>query len=295
MLQDASLKQSHGRSTGVESLLSALPNPGAVTSRFCISCVDTLRSMPESTSFPPRLKGKIALISGGSSGIGRSTVQLFVLHGARVIVLDRDPPVVPFEGNVVLQLGSVALESDWDAAIQLSIDSFGETPNVLVQSAGIIGKSRLHLTTLEEWERTFAVNSTGIWLGMKHFINPLLESDRAGTIVNISSVAGLLGCRAGVSYEASKGACTQMSRSAAVDYANEKIRVNSISPGLVKTELTEKSNRPEEEKQRMLSHTPLGRWGHPDEVAASILFLCSDEACFVTGLTFTCDGGWTAS
>lgn len=241
-----------------------------------------------------RLSGKIALVSGGSSGIGRATVNLFALHGAKVVVIDRDPPFTSFPDNVVLSTGSVAAEADWQAAVELAVTTYGASPDVLVQCAGISGKARIHEATLEEWERVFSVNTTGVFLGMKTVIGALLKDGRPGAIVNISSISGLRGMKTGVAYEASKGGCTQLTRSAAVDYAKDNIRVNAVHPGLTKTEMIIKANRPTSAYEVMMAHTPLNRWGTPEEVALAILYLSSDEASFVTGLMFTHDGGFTA-
>ncbi|ORY23119.1 3-alpha--hydroxysteroid dehydrogenase [Naematelia encephala] len=244
-----------------------------------------------------RMSGKIALVTGGSSGIGKASVDLFVQHGAKVVVIDLaepEEPETPFPDEVILVRGSVESEDNWETAMRAAQDAFGGIPNVLVQSAGVPGRARLTDTTLEQWTHVFDINVHAVFLGMKTFITALLEAGQQGSIVNISSLAGITGMRAGAAYEASKAACTHMCKSAAVEYAQQGIRVNCVAPGLTITGMTRKSDRPASSVQGFMDHTPMRRWGTATEVGYAILYLSSDEASYVTGQAFAHDGGYSA-
>ncbi|GFZ51724.1 hypothetical protein JCM24511_09492 [Saitozyma sp. JCM 24511] len=245
-----------------------------------------------------RLEGKIAVVTGGSSGIGKATVDLFVAQGAKVVSIDLSEPVepeTPYAEGVIFVKGSVTDQDVWTAATIAAKDRLGGIPNVLVQSAGIPGRARLTDTSLEQWERVFNVNVTSLFMGMKVFIAGLLEVGQPGAIVNISSLAGIRAQRAGAAYEASKAACAHLSTSTAVEYAGSGIRVNCVAPGLTITGMTRNSDRPASAVQKWLDRTPLGRWGTAGEVAYSCLYLCSDEASFVTGVVLAHDGGWSST
>jgi cyclopentanol dehydrogenase len=166
--------------------------------------------------------------------------------------------------------------------------------DVLVNNAGIGGGRRIEETTLEEWERTMAVNSTGVFLGTRAVI-PAMRRAGGGSIVNISSQLGLVGTdNSSPQYQASKGAVRLLTKTTAIQYAGDGIRANSVHPGPIVTPMTERRRADPETYRLMLSRIPLGRYGRPEEIALGVLYLASDEAAFVTGSELVIDGGWTA-
>ncbi|OCF32249.1 hypothetical protein I317_06467 [Kwoniella heveanensis CBS 569] len=186
-----------------------------------------------------RLPGKIAIVTGGSSGIGRATVELFVRHGAKVVSIDLDDPAepeTPYPQGIVFVKGSVTDEHVWANAIDAA-KSLGGVANILVQCAGLPGRERLLDTTMDSWNRVLNVNCTSIMYGMQVFIRALVEAKRPGSIVNVSSLAGVIAMGAGIAYEASKAACTHMSKTVAWEYAEDGIRANCVAPGLTITGL----------------------------------------------------------
>ncbi|WVQ70097.1 uncharacterized protein L199_008322 [Kwoniella botswanensis] len=219
-----------------------------------------------------RLPGKVAIVTGGSSGIGRATVELFVKHGAKVVSIDLNEPVAPeapYPEQVVFVPGSVTDEQVWSRALR-EAKSLGGVADVLVQCAGIPGREGLLDTTIEKWNYVLSVNCTAIMYGMQVFIKGLVEAGQPGSIVNVSSTV-------------------------AIDFAKHGIRANCVAPGLTITGMTRNSTRPASSKQYMLDRTPLNRWGTAEETAYSILYLSSDEAAYVTGQTICHDGGYSAA
>lgn len=253
-----------------------------------------------------RLQGKVAAITGGALGIGAACVQRFNDEGAAVAVLD----VLDAEGQALVQ-GLVAQgrrvaywhcdvsrEAEVQAALEAVVARFG-TLNVLVNNAGIAGPSKpTHETTEAEWDRVQAVNVKGVFFGTKHAI-PHLRRGGGGSIINLSSIAGLVGLASVPPYHASKGAVRLMTKNDAMQYAPEQIRVNSIHPGYIWTPMVEQHLRTtssdlEAAKAAAAAAHPLGRMGEPDDIAWCAVFLASDEARFVTGAEFIVDGGFTA-
>jgi NAD(P)-dependent dehydrogenase (short-subunit alcohol dehydrogenase family) len=245
-----------------------------------------------------RLDGKVALISGAARGMGECEARLFAREGAKVVlgdVLEEQGRKVAAEIN---QQGGVATfvrldvtaESDWQQATATAERTYGKL-DVLVNNAGIVRMAPLDETSLEAWNEVINVNQTGVFLGMKHAV-PAMRRAGGGSIINISSVAGLVGLPNIPAYQASKGAVRLLTKNAAVQYAKDKIRVNSIHPGRIETPMT--ANLTPERRQLVLSMTPLGRDGKPEEVAYGVLYLASDESSFVTGSELVIDGGFTA-
>ena len=246
-----------------------------------------------------RLEGKSCLISGGSKGLGAAQARLFAREGARVAVGD----ILDAEGaRLVDELrasGADALyvrldvtsESDWERAVSAVMEEFGAL-DVLVNNAGIYNRAPVEDTTLEEWDRVMDVNSTGVFLGTKHSI-PAMRRSGGGSIVNMSSVAGLVGSRTQTVYNASKGAVRLLTKSTAVQYAAAGIRANSVHPGVIETDMINEVIRTDEERATRMSLTPIGRFGTAEDVANGVLFLASDEASYVTGAELVIDGGLT--
>ena len=250
---------------------------------------------------PPRLAGKVALISGGARGIGAATARLFAQEGARVVVGDLlEPEGRALEAELTGRGGQAAFvaldvtrEADWERAVAAAGSRFGKL-DVLVNNAGIGGAGRVEDTTLEEWHRVMEVNATGVFLGTKAAI-PALRRAGGGAIVNISSQLGLVGMDdSSPQYQASKGAVRLLTKHTALQYAKEGIRANSVHPGPIVTPMTEKRRADPAVRARMVSRIPLGRYGEAEEIAYGVLYLASDESRFVTGSELVIDGGWTA-
>jgi NAD(P)-dependent dehydrogenase (short-subunit alcohol dehydrogenase family) len=245
-----------------------------------------------------RLAGKVALISGGASGMGQSEAVIFAQEGAKVIVAD----VLEAEGKKVADsLGGagrfvtldVTSESAWQQAIATAVSTFGKL-DVLVNNAGISGTFDPDTLSTSAWDRLMDVNAKGVFLGMKHAI-PVMEKAGGGAIVNISSVSGFVGQHGiHMAYNASKGAVRLMTKSAAVQYARSGIRVNSVHPGVLPAMRSSKATADPAFRQKMLAGVPMRREGRVEEVAYAVLFLASDEASYITGTELVVDGGWLA-
>ena len=246
-----------------------------------------------------RLEGKVALISGGARGMGAAEVRLFAREGAKVVIAD----VLEDEGRKVeaeiKESGGIALfvkldvtnESEWLNAVETAVQSFGKL-NVLVNNAAIIRSERVLETTEQIWDDVMSVNAKGVFLGTKSAI-PEMQKIGGGSIINISSGAGITGSDQNAAYHASKGAVRIFTKAAAIQYAKDNIRVNSVHPGPVDTAMLS-SIRSDSDNQERLGLVPLGRVGRPEEVAYGVLYLASDESSFVTGSEVVIDGGRTA-
>jgi NAD(P)-dependent dehydrogenase (short-subunit alcohol dehydrogenase family) len=245
-----------------------------------------------------RLEGKVALISGGASGMGRSEAVIFAKEGAKVVVAD----VLEAEGPQVADgLGGagrfvsldVTSEAAWQEAIAATLSHFGKL-DVLVNNAGISGTFDPDTLSTSAWDRLMDVNAKGVFLGMKHAI-PVMEKAGGGAIVNISSVSGFVGQKGiHMAYNASKGAVRLMTKSAAVQYARSGIRVNSVHPGVLPAMRSSKATADPAFREKMLAGVPMRREGRVEEVAYAVLFLASDEASYITGTELVVDGGWLA-
>jgi NAD(P)-dependent dehydrogenase (short-subunit alcohol dehydrogenase family) len=245
-----------------------------------------------------RLGGKVALITGGASGMGQSEAILFAKEGAEVVVAD----VLEAEGQKVADgLGGagrfvrldVTSEAAWQQAIAAAVSAFGKL-DVLVNNAGISGTFDPDTLSTSAWDRLMDVNAKGTFLGMKHAI-PAMEKAGGGAIVNISSVSGFVGQNGiHMAYNASKGAVRLMTKSAAVQYARSGIRVNSVHPGVLPAMRSSKATADPAFRQKMLAGVPMRREGRVEEVAYAVLFLASDEASYITGTELVVDGGWLA-
>jgi 3(or 17)beta-hydroxysteroid dehydrogenase len=251
-----------------------------------------------------RLDGKAAFITGGASGLGRAMAEAFAAEGARVAIADIDRG----RGEAVARgIGARAIflahdvtdEEHWIANLAASASAFGRL-DTLVNNAGIGTRGTVESTSLEEWRRIHAVNLDGPFLGCKHAI-PLIAKAGGGAIVNISSVAGLIGARDSAAYCSSKGGLRLLTKSVAMHCAHRKngVRCNSVHPVYTDTpmvgQMLAESRQPEKMLEAMKAMIPLGRLGTPEELAAMAVYLVSDEAAFVTGAEFVFDGGYTAN
>ena len=251
-----------------------------------------------------RLEGKVALITGAASGIGRETALLFAAEGARVVAVDIDEKGA---GSVVAQIAkaggdAIAVRADVSSprdtqAMVASAEQRCGALHVLFNNAGIMHEHDGDSEQTDEsvWDLTMAVNLKGVWLGCRAGV-PALRRAGGGSIINTASFVAHVGAATPqIAYTASKGGVLAMTRELAVVHARENIRVNAICPGPLRTELLMKVLDTDEKKQRRLIHIPMGRFGEPAEIARGALYLASDEASFTTGSEFVIDGGITAA
>ena len=245
-----------------------------------------------------RLENKVAIISGGSRGMGAVEAELFVQQGAKVLVGDvRDDEgralVEKIGADAVYAHLDVTSEDDWAAAVKKATDRYGKL-DILVNNAGVSARGTIEETSVEDWDRVMGINAKGVFLGTRAAI-PEMRKAGGGSIVNISSQLGLVGmAESSPQYQSSKGAVRIFTKSAAIQYAPEGIRVNSVHPGPIVTPMTEARRSDLSTQQVMVSRIPLGRYGESEDVAYGVLYLASDESSFVTGGELVIDGGWTA-
>lgn len=248
-----------------------------------------------------RLDGKVALISGGARGMGAAEARLFARESAKVAIADvleqegrqLEAQINETGGQAVFIHLDVTSEAQWQKAIQATVARFGKL-NVLVNNAGIGTYGKVEDKKVEEWDRVMAVNATGVFLGTKHAI-PEMRKSGGGSIINISSQLGMVAMETvSPEYHASKGSVRIFTKAAAIQYAKDNIRVNSVHPGPILTPMTENTVADAELYKRFLARIPMGRYGRPEEVANGVLFLASEESSYMTGSELVIDGGWTA-
>jgi len=244
--------------------------------------------------------GKLVLITGGSSGIGRATSILFAQQGAKVVIGDVNPAGQETVDTIKREKGEATfVQTDVRDARQVqdlvaaAVKTYGGL-HCAFNNAGILAPmSMLAETDESAFDQTFAVDVKGVFLAMKYEIPQMLKSG-GGAIVNTASIAGLIAERGISAYVAAKHAVIGLSKAAAVEYADQGIRINAIAPGLVQTPMTKDWYENPETRQFFIANTPLGRFAQPEEIANMVLFLCSDLASFTAGQTFAVDGGYTA-
>jgi len=251
---------------------------------------------------PYRLQGKIALVTGAASGIGRATARRFAEHGAIVVVADVDVAGAQETAAEHAALHPVRLdvtdETGWAAVVDEVLGRFGRL-DAVVNGAGIGTMSDIEACTTAEWRRVMAVNADGVFFGCRNAVRAMKA--HGGSIVNLSSVSGLVGGHNLVAYNASKGAVRLLTKSVALHCARKRygIRCNSVHPTFVETPMLEAmleaTADPDRTRTRLLASVPLGRFGKSDEIADLLVYLASDESQFVTGAEFVIDGGLTAA
>ena len=247
-----------------------------------------------------RLDGRVALVTGAASGIGKATAHRLVAEGAAVLVTDiaAEAGAATVEeltdagGRAAFLRHDVTSESDWEAATAHAVQEFGSL-DILVNNAGLGDLKTIEDTTLEEWHRTIDIDQTGVFLGMK-VAAPHLKASAHASVINISSIFGTSGgFGTSPAYHAAKGAVRTMTKNAALHWATDGIRVNSIHPGFIETPILEPT-RGTEYWDTMTALTPMGHLGAPEDIAAGVAYLASDDAKFVTGLELYIDGGYIA-
>lgn len=251
-----------------------------------------------------RVSGKVALITGGGSGIGRATAITFGREGAKVAIADYNRAggeetvrmIKAAGGEASFIEANVAIAKQVEAMVAKTIDTYGRL-DCAFNNAGIEGEmsgGNIAECSEENWGRIIAINLTGVFLCMKYEIPQMLKHG-GGSIVNTASAAGLIGLPGGTAYVASKHGVAGLTKSAALEYAKSGIRINAVCPGFIRTAMTERvMDGGSISEDAMIAAEPLGRIGKPEEIASVVLFLCSDDASFVTGLPMPVDGGYVA-
>ncbi|MGZ4845086.1 MAG: SDR family NAD(P)-dependent oxidoreductase [Candidatus Angelobacter sp.] len=246
-----------------------------------------------------RLAGKVAIITGGGSGIGKAIAVAFVREGAQVVIAGRDGKKLE-AGAAEIGRDCLAVSADVSSAsgvqklVSAALEKFKRI-NILVNNAAVLLPGTAESLSEEDFDQTFSVNVRGLWL-MSRAVLPHMRASKGsgGSIVNIGSVLSLVGARNRVAYSASKGAVMAMTKAMALDHAAENIRVNCICPGIVETEMVAKFNTDESVRRQRVAMHPMGRFGQPDDVASAAVFLASNESGWTTGSVLTVDGGYSA-
>ena len=244
-----------------------------------------------------RLQSKVAIITGGGSGIGKAIAMAFAREGAKVVIAGRDSKKLD---RAASEIGPDCLAVNADVSnvgsvkklVSAALERFKRI-NVLVNNAAVLLPGTAESLSDEDFDQTFAINVKGLWL-MSRAVLPHMRAAAGGSIVNIGSVLSLVGARNRVAYSASKGAVMAMTKAMALDHAAENIRVNCIAPGIVETEMVARFSTDESARKQRVALHPMGRFGQPQEVASAAVFLASDESGWTTGSVVTIDGGYSA-
>jgi len=249
-----------------------------------------------------RVEGKVALVTGGASGIGRATALTFAREGAKLVVADMNADgghqtvhmITENGGEATFVQVDVTSASAVEAMISKTVETYGRL-DCAHNNAGIAGGLRARTADYPEdrWHQVIAVNLTGVWLCMKYEIPQMLHQG-GGTIVNTASAAGLVGTRGTSAYVASKHGVVGLTKTAALEYAQQVIRVNCVCPGAIQTPMTDRAWSDPARRARVIASEPVGRIGNPEEIAEAVVWLCSDAASFVTGHAMSVDGGFVA-
>jgi NAD(P)-dependent dehydrogenase (short-subunit alcohol dehydrogenase family) len=248
------------------------------------------------------LEGKVGLVTGGTSGIGRETAVLFAKAGAKVVVAGRRE----VEGQETVELicaaggdglfvkTDVSKASEVDALVRKTVEKFGRL-DVAFNNAGIEGVwAPIVRQSEEDWDRTIDINLKGVWLCLKYEIRQMLKQGNGGAVVNMASIIGLIGSAGVAAYSASKHGVIGLTKTAALENAKSGIRINAVCPGFTETPMADRSLRAPAVRKYVLSCHPIGRLGKPIEIAEAVVWMCSDRASFMTGQSLVLDGGFLA-
>jgi NAD(P)-dependent dehydrogenase (short-subunit alcohol dehydrogenase family) len=248
------------------------------------------------------VEGKVALVTGGASGIGRATALTFAREGAKLVIADMNEDggqqtvhlITEQGGEAIFVRTDVSQAVEVQALISKAVETYGRL-DCAHNNAGIAGGVRARTAEYPEdrWHQVIAVNLTGVWLCMKYEIPQMLHQG-GGTIVNTASAAGLVGSRGTSAYVASKHGVVGLTKTAALEYAQQGIRVNCVCPGAIQTPMTDRAWSDPARRARVIASEPVGRIGNPEEIAEAVVWLCSDAASFVTGHAMSVDGGYVA-
>ena len=244
-----------------------------------------------------RLENKVALITGAAAGLGEAIAKAYNREGAKLILTDVNEPLLKTVSDDLRKNGTEVLdfvldvrsEDRWKEIMHLAVDKFGQL-NIVVNNAGIGTHGNIETTTFEDWKKLLDINLNGVFLGTKYAVETMLKTKSEGSIINMSSIAGLVGDEELLSYSASKGAVRLFSKSAALHLAKKNIRVNTIHPGYMNTELIKLVP----DTEAMLQNVPMHYFGDPEMIAQGAIYLGSDESKFSTGSELVIDGGYTA-
>jgi NAD(P)-dependent dehydrogenase (short-subunit alcohol dehydrogenase family) len=245
-------------------------------------------------------KNKVALVTGGSFGIGRATAIAFAKNGAKVVVADyiEDDETIneikKIGGEAIFIKCDVSKNTDVENLIKKTIQQYGQL-DFAYNNAGVEGITAItHECTEENWDRTISINLKGIWLCMKNEIPEMLKKGK-GVIVNCASIAGIVGFQGAPAYVASKHGIIGLTKTSALEYARRGIRINVVCPGVIKTPMiTRSTGNKKDVEDQYAEKEPMGRLGTPEEIANAVIWLCADESSFVTGHELVVDGGWVA-
>ena len=249
-----------------------------------------------------RLEGKVAIITGGAHGMGAEECRIFAREGAKVVIADileeegkqLEAEIAEAGGDAVFLRLDVTSEDDWQAAVEVTVARYGKL-DTLVNNAGIARPHTPEGLRTEDWDDLMDINAKGVFLGMKYAI-PEMQKAGGGAIVNISSISGIVGQpQVHMGYNASKGAVRIVTKSAAVQYAQDGIRVNSVHPGMMPPMRSSIAAQRPGSRDALIAGVPMGRAGRREEVGYAVLFLASDEASYITGAELVVDGGFTAA
>ena len=247
-----------------------------------------------------RLERKVVVITGAGSGMGAAHADRMAREGAKVLLTDINEAAVEAVaehirgqgGDALPMLQDVSSEADWSEVIERAMERFGRV-DVLVNNAGVLLAQAVQDTSVEDWERVFAVNVRGVFLGCKSVV-PAMRAAGSGSIVNISSIYGLVGAEGSAAYQASKGAVRLLTKAAASDLKRDRIRVNSVHPGVILTPMVGDLAQRPQALEAMSARIPSGRAAEPEEVSGAVVFLASEDSSYVNGAEIVVDGGYTA-
>jgi 3(or 17)beta-hydroxysteroid dehydrogenase len=252
-----------------------------------------------------RVKGKVAIVTGGAGGLGRGIATLLASEGAAVTVTDVNEPagrevaaqIEADGGRAIFIKHDVTSENDWQSVVEKTVAENGRL-DILVNNAGVMIIAKVEDMKLEEWRRLMSINLDGVFLGTKHAV-PAMRKSGGGSIINMSSAAGIIGTAdSTAAYSASKGGVRLFTKACALEFSKAglgyNIRVNSVHPGVIETPMTDAMRQPGAVGDEMLNIMPIGGLGQPIDIAYGVLYLASDESRLVTGAELVIDGGWTA-